>query len=215
MPDKGSIFERCRGMSSSEAARRLGIQVIKKGKQEYALCPFHHEKTPSLAFYEDGNWYCYGCHSHGDAVHFVARLKGVRPLEAARWLLEEVPKPARLVAPRSANGVRESLDALEDWFDREWDVACEMVREMGKQSDEALAEILAEGGTEDEAWQDARFFLPEFVRAAAQTRLDLLGALEGLETVRLFREETLRSNSPGYWEERLKEEEKGDVRTEE
>ncbi len=35
------------------------------GKPAMALCPFHQEKSPSMAIYPD-SFHCFGCHRHGD-----------------------------------------------------------------------------------------------------------------------------------------------------
>ena len=31
------------------------------------LCPFHVEKTPSLAIFDDGTYFCFGCGREGNA----------------------------------------------------------------------------------------------------------------------------------------------------
>ena len=53
---------------------------LKRGK---ICCPFHQERTPSFHVYPDG-FRCYGCGAAGDAVGLVARLEGLKPLDAAR-----------------------------------------------------------------------------------------------------------------------------------
>jgi DNA primase len=38
-------------------------------------CPFHEDRTPSLQFYQDGTWYCYGaCHAGGSVFDFASRV---------------------------------------------------------------------------------------------------------------------------------------------
>ncbi|HRF71126.1 MAG TPA: CHC2 zinc finger domain-containing protein, partial [Candidatus Pelethenecus sp.] len=38
-------------------------------------CPFHGEKSPSLAIYPDQSWYCFGCGKHGsNAIDFTIAL---------------------------------------------------------------------------------------------------------------------------------------------
>jgi DNA primase len=61
-----------------EVAKKEGLQVRKVGKNFMALCPFHPDRRPSLAFYVDsGRYHCFGCGSTGDAVDFIMRLKGL------------------------------------------------------------------------------------------------------------------------------------------
>ena len=59
-----------------DVALREGIRLRQKGSRAWACCPLHGEKTPSLCFYPDGRWYCFGCHRGGDAVDFLAALRG-------------------------------------------------------------------------------------------------------------------------------------------
>ncbi len=48
-----------------------GINLRSKGSYGLALCPFHQEKTPSFAAYED-NWYhCFGCQKHGNFIDYL------------------------------------------------------------------------------------------------------------------------------------------------
>ena len=53
-------------------------------------CPFHDDSTPSLTIYPDTNsFHCFGCQASGDCVGFVARLKGIKPIEALELLNAE------------------------------------------------------------------------------------------------------------------------------
>jgi hypothetical protein len=48
-------------------------------------CPFHEDSNPSMHIYDDG-FNCFGCGVSGDQIAFVAKLEGVRPIEAARLI---------------------------------------------------------------------------------------------------------------------------------
>lgn len=38
----------------------------------HVKCPFHQEKSASLALYKDNSYYCFGCKAHGKgAIDFV------------------------------------------------------------------------------------------------------------------------------------------------
>lgn len=65
-----------------EAAALYGLR---ENGSHMVRCPFHDDHNPSLRLYED-HYYCFGCHSHGDAVDLVARLTNLRPIDAARLL---------------------------------------------------------------------------------------------------------------------------------
>jgi DNA primase len=55
----------------SDICRKQGLQLIKRGKNYVALCPFHNEKTASFNIDDDENFYkCFGCQSGGDVIEF-------------------------------------------------------------------------------------------------------------------------------------------------
>jgi DNA primase len=68
-------------------AAERGLTLHRKGRQLYALCPFHREKTPSFAMnLERGLFHCFGCGVSGDIVGFVMRFDGVSFPEALQML---------------------------------------------------------------------------------------------------------------------------------
>ena len=66
------------------------VSLNRKGNTHWACCPFHHEKTPSFSVDRKNNIFtCFGCGETGDVITFVAKLKGIEPLEAVKLLAEE------------------------------------------------------------------------------------------------------------------------------
>ena len=66
------------------------VKLVRKGKEYMGLCPFHNEKTPSFSVKKEDNIFkCFGCGESGDAITFVAKLKGIEPIEAAREIAEK------------------------------------------------------------------------------------------------------------------------------
>lgn len=68
--------------------RETGEHFNRKG---YIKCPFHSEKTPSLAvkFYPDANkqrFKCFGCDASGDAIDFIMELKNMAYEQAREYL---------------------------------------------------------------------------------------------------------------------------------
>ena len=59
------------------------------GRNLKALCPFHHEKTPSFKVHPDKQIYrCYGCGEAGNAIGFVMAMERVDFMDALRTLAE-------------------------------------------------------------------------------------------------------------------------------
>lgn len=49
-----------------------GIAIEKRGKEHFALCPFHAEKSASFTINPGmGRYYCHGCGAQGDNIQFV------------------------------------------------------------------------------------------------------------------------------------------------
>jgi DNA primase len=73
------------------------LTLTRKGNTYWACCPFHHEKTPSFAVNEQGQFYhCFGCGESGDVIKFVQKLEGLDFVDAVKNLAEhagmEVPE---------------------------------------------------------------------------------------------------------------------------
>lgn len=63
------------------------LRLDKKGKNYWACCPFHNEKTPSFAINEDeGYYHCFGCGVTGDVIKFIESYEGISFYEAVRML---------------------------------------------------------------------------------------------------------------------------------
>lgn len=63
------------------------IKLRKTGGWNAGLCPFHHEKSPSLKF-KDGDeyWHCFGCGAGGDVIDFVSKIDHSTTAEAVAKL---------------------------------------------------------------------------------------------------------------------------------
>jgi DNA primase len=55
-----------------------GIELRRRGRDHWACCPFHMEKSPSFKISEEKQlWYCFGCGEGGDVITFVQKLHGL------------------------------------------------------------------------------------------------------------------------------------------
>ncbi|MCL5733655.1 MAG: DNA primase [Patescibacteria group bacterium] len=70
------------------------------GKNFKALCPFHHEKTPSFMIFPDRqSWHCFGCSLGGDVFSFVEKYENVEFGEALRILADKAGVDVRKTNP--------------------------------------------------------------------------------------------------------------------
>lgn len=98
-----------RRVSMEEVARRYGLDV----KRGVCLCPFHHEKTPSLRLYKT-SFYCFGCGAGGDVIAFVARWCGCSQRQAAAQINADFRLGIAVDGPPDYRAVRERERAQKE-----------------------------------------------------------------------------------------------------
>ena len=65
-------------------------ELTRKGKNYWACCPFHEEKTPSFSIDpEKGLYHCFGCKEGGNVFTFLEKMEGLSYMEALRRLASE------------------------------------------------------------------------------------------------------------------------------
>ena len=70
------------------------INLLRRGKDYVALCPFHSEKTPSFHVYTDTqSFYCFGCGAGGDAITFAKKINSIDYPEAVKMLAARAGMP--------------------------------------------------------------------------------------------------------------------------
>ncbi|MGA1795152.1 MAG: DNA primase [bacterium] len=63
------------------------VDLKKAGRRYKGLCPFHPEKTPSFHVDKEKQFfYCFGCHTGGDAFTFLMKKEGITFMEAMEHL---------------------------------------------------------------------------------------------------------------------------------
>lgn len=146
---------------SSVVGRRH--QLIRKGREFVALCPFHSDSKPSLNIVDDkGFYHCFACGAHGDVIRFVMESEGLGFMEA----VEQLAAQAGLDVPKETPEDREKAErrrTLQDVVD----LACRWYeRQLHTAAGDAGLRYLKERGLKDDTI--ARFRLgwaPEDRRA--------------------------------------------------
>lgn len=76
------------------------IELKKKGKNYYAICPFHSEKTPSFTVSREKQFfYCFGCHIHGNSIDFLMKYENLSFINC----IEEIASIKGLEVPNNIN----------------------------------------------------------------------------------------------------------------
>ncbi|MCD6249884.1 MAG: DNA primase [candidate division Zixibacteria bacterium] len=72
------------------------VRLKKKGRDMWACCPFHTEKSPSFKVSADRQlFHCFGCGKGGNVFTFLMEHEGMSFVEAVRYLAERAGIPIR------------------------------------------------------------------------------------------------------------------------
>ncbi len=93
------------------------VQLKKNGKNYFACCPFHGEKTASFSVEEDDQFYhCFGCGAHGDAIKFVMDIENIEFIDSVKKLGGELEyKPSsEIISNIKRNSLRSKYKLPDD-----------------------------------------------------------------------------------------------------
>ncbi len=111
------------------------MPLKRAGKDFRALCPFHHEKTPSFYVVPSKGFYkCFGCGESGDVFTFLMKRTGIGFLDAVREVAAkvgvELPAPGRTDEEEEENkDLYGAIAFAADWFEEQlWESANDACR---------------------------------------------------------------------------------------
>lgn len=93
------------------------IKLKKKGKNYYAYCPFHSEKTPSFTVSAEKQFfYCFGCNNHGNIIDFLMKYEQINFIDAIKELSnlcgKEIPNNYKNNKNKNLYSIMELLNDL-------------------------------------------------------------------------------------------------------
>ncbi len=96
------------------------ISLRKAGSSYIALCPFHHEKTPSFHVNPVRQFYhCFGCKVAGNAINFIMAYDNLSFVE----VVEELAKNQGLALPKTKQAVEKN---------QQWQQAYELLAQVAR-----------------------------------------------------------------------------------
>ena len=153
------------------------VRLVRRGREQLGLCPFHKEKTPSFTVNEDkGFFHCFGCGAHGDVIGFVMRDEGLSFPEAVERLAGDagLALPARDPRAEARERERHSLygvvEAAAAWFEAE----------LAGPRGVAARRYLDARGVDKEARAQFRLGYAPDSRTALRTKLEQGGVTEAM-----------------------------------
>ena len=89
------------------------VQLTKRGRNFFGICPFHDEKSPSFSVDPDRQIYhCFGCGVGGNAFKFIQEIDRVTFVEAVKFLAERTG----IALPERSGPSREETEAADEIY---------------------------------------------------------------------------------------------------
>lgn len=80
-----TVIEQIKESLDIASVVREYVSLRKSGSNEFGLCPFHHEKSPSFSVNSDLKIFkCFGCGESGDVITFLQKVEGLDFAEALK-----------------------------------------------------------------------------------------------------------------------------------
>jgi DNA primase len=120
-----------------EVVREYIPNLKRVGRNFFALCPFHSEKTPSFSVSPQHNFvHCFGCKYTADAIKFVQDIEHVNYYEAVEKLAKKYNVQIEYIDDEQRKILKEKYDEIKLLTDLLTDVA-EVYHELLLNSEEA------------------------------------------------------------------------------
>jgi len=110
------VIEQIRSISDIYEIVSDYVQLKKKGRNYFGLCPFHDEKTPSFSINHERQIYkCFGCGSGGGTINFIMEVERLEFIDAIKLLADKYKIELNINDTNDKNqGVRTKLIELHE-----------------------------------------------------------------------------------------------------
>ena len=86
------------------------VDLKKRGRDFFGLCPFHNEKTPSFSVApHKGIYHCFGCGNGGNAINFIMEYEKINFVEALQQLSNQLGIPVEFTGSDDSKEFSASL----------------------------------------------------------------------------------------------------------
>ena len=120
------------------------VQLKKRGRNYFGLCPFHGEKTASFSVSSERQIYkCFGCGVGGGVINFIMEIEGMEFINAVKHLADQYSIEVQIDEISS-----QSKDTITQLFDIHETTAKMFLKNLGtEEGSKVLAYLESRGGT--------------------------------------------------------------------
>ncbi len=106
-----------------------GIELKQRGKDFWASCPLHQERTPSFEIDpERQTFHCFGCNEHGDVITFIQKYKGLSFKDSLCYL--GIDSSRKIKPDTRVIRKRELIQQYQQWIDDYTNFLCNVLRRL-------------------------------------------------------------------------------------
>ena len=122
------------------------VQLKKRGRNYFGLCPFHGEKTASFSVSPERQIYkCFGCSVGGGVINFIMEIEGMEFINAVKHLADQYSIELQI-----DESPGQSKDLITQLFDIHTQTARTFLENLGtKEGSKVLAHLESRGLTRD------------------------------------------------------------------
>ena len=122
------------------------VQLKKRGRNYFGLCPFHGEKTASFSVSPERQIYkCFGCSVGGGVINFIMEIEGMEFINAVKHLADQYSIELQI-----DESPGQSKDLITQLFDIHTQTARTFLENLGtEEGSEVLTHLESQGLTRD------------------------------------------------------------------
>lgn len=125
--DEPFVFE-CNGQDLAKVLTYYGLQPNTASTDCKVMCPFHHDKNPSMiASFDTGRFYCFGCNTSGDALDFVKLMNPKWSELKATYRFLKILKSDKVKRVKAYEGAVKKAD-----YSNLYDISCDYYFNLSK-----------------------------------------------------------------------------------
>ncbi len=94
---KVNVFEQIKNSTDIVSEVSVYVDLIKKGKNYWGVCPFHDDTSPSMSVSQEKQMFkCFVCNVGGNVINFVAEYEKITYVLATKKLADKIGIPFNL-----------------------------------------------------------------------------------------------------------------------